>query len=224
MKDLAQALLSDTDRKAVMDCVAEVEKTTSGEIVPMVVSRSYHYSRAEALGAVPLGMLAAYGVCLLLDRLLPWGMTDMTAYAAAFALCYLAAFVILSLFPCLKRPFISRAEMDEEVGEGALNAFHEHGLYRTRDATGILIYVSVFERRAWILADKGINDKVDPSEWTAIVDALTLDIKAGRAAKGLCAAVRACGALVAERFPIRPDDENELPDLLIQDDSVKGSA
>ncbi len=52
----------------------------------------------------------------------------------AFACCYLAAFLLLARFPALKRPFISRAEMDEEVREGALNAFHGHGLYRTRDA------------------------------------------------------------------------------------------
>ena len=210
MRDMAQTLLDEQGRKAVMDCVAEVETTTSGEIVPMVVSRSHGYGRAEALGAVPVGMVAAVAVCLVA------GMTDMTAYAVAFALCYLAAFLVLARFPSLKRPFISQAEMDEEVREGALNAFHEHGLYRTRDATGILIYVSVFERRAWVLADKGINDKVGPDEWTAIVDALTVDIKAGRAAQGLCRAVRACGALVAERFPVRSDDVNELPDLVVE--------
>jgi len=210
MTDLAQALLDDKAREAVRSCVAEVEKSTSGEIVPMVVSRSHAYARAEALGAAPVGMLAAYAACLIL------GATDMTAYAVAFVACYLAAFVILARFPALKRPFISRAEMDEEVREGALNAFHEHGLHRTRDATGILIYVSVFERRAWILADHGINAKVEQAEWSGIVDGLTAGIKAGRPADALCEAVRACGALVAERFPVRSDDVNELPDLVVE--------
>ncbi len=219
MNDLAQALLDEKDREAVRACVAEVERTTSGEIVPMVVSRSHAYARAEALGAVPVGMVLALAACLALDAYLPMNMTDMWAYAVAFAACYLAAFVILARFPALKRPFISPAEMDEEVQEGALNAFHEHGLFRTRDATGILVYVSVFERRAWILADKGINDKVDPDEWTSVVDELSLDIKAGRAAQGLCKAVRRCGALVAERFPVRPDDVNELADLVVDGDA-----
>ncbi len=84
--------------------------------------------------------------------------------------------------------------------------------------------MSVFERRAWVLADRGINAKVDQAEWAGIVGELTAAIKAGQAAEGLCRAVRACGALVAERFPVRPDDVNELADLVIEGDPDPGAA
>ena len=105
--------------------------------------------------------------------------------------------------------------MREEVEEAAFTAFYANGLHHTRDLTGILIYVSVFERQVQVLADKGINDKVDPQVWQEVVAMVTDGIKAGTPGEALCKGVTRCGELVTERFPVKPDDTDELPNLII---------
>ncbi|MFW5837290.1 MAG: TPM domain-containing protein [Desulfovibrionaceae bacterium] len=210
MKDLAKDFLSKQEQDELVACVKNVETSTSGEIVPVVVSSSYHYPTASHLAALVLGVPAALLVCWII------GMTDMLTFAAVFLAAYAGALIAANLFPALMRPLISPREMDEEVHEAALTNFFNLGLHRTRDETGIIIFVSVFERKVWILADKGINDKVDPDVWKDVADELTRSIREGRRGEALCAAVRRCGDLVAEKLPVKHDDTDELPNLVIE--------
>jgi putative membrane protein len=140
-----------------------------------------------------------------------------------FVTLFLALYVVFSrlvdVIPNLKRPFITKREMREEVEEAALTSFFLNGLHRTRDLTGIIIYVSVFERSVHILADKGINDKVDPAVWEAVVAEITAGIRAGKAGEALCAGVARCGELITKHFPIKDDDTDELPNLIIDGDA-----
>ncbi len=105
--------------------------------------------------------------------------------------------------------------MREEVEEAALTSFYLNGLHRTRDLTGIIIYVSVYERTVQIFADKGINDKVDPAVWDDVVTEVSAGIKAGAPGEALCLGVKRCGELITKNFPIKPDDTDELPNLII---------
>jgi putative membrane protein len=210
MKDLAQDFLTQQEQDELVRCVQEVENATSGEIAPVVVSSSYHYPTASHLAALILGIPAALLVCWITGR------QDMWTFAAVFLIAYAAALIAANLFPALKRPLISSREMDEEVKEAALTNFHTHGLHRTRDMTGIIIFVSVFERKVWILADKGINDKVDPEVWKVVASELTRRIRDGQPGQALCNAVRRCGELVEEKFPVKHDDTDELPNLIIE--------
>ena len=127
------------------------------------------------------------------------------------------AYQLLRAIPALKRLFISQAEMTEEVGEAALTAFFRHRLAETRDRTGILLFVSVYERRAVVLADKGINLKVAPETWRQVVDLVLQGIREGRAAEGLCEAITRCGELVTAQFPVRAGDKDELRNLIVED-------
>ena len=86
----------------------------------------------------------------------------------------------------------------------------------TRDKTGILIFISVFERKVWVLADEGINEKVDRDTWQEIVDIVTLGIKEKRQGSALCNAIKRCGELLENNFPIKPDDTDELDNLIIE--------
>jgi putative membrane protein len=93
----------------------------------------------------------------------------MWLFLGLFALCFALFHWVVERLPALKRRFISRREIDEEVEEAAINAFFRQGLYRTRDANGVLLFISVFEHKVWLLADRGIHEKVPQAEWDALV-------------------------------------------------------
>ena len=107
--------------------------------------------------------------------------------------------------------------MDEEVEEAAVTSFYREALYRTSRATGILIFVSVFEHKVWILADRAINARVDQSRWDDIIHKLVERIKQSQQAQGICEAVESVGALLAAHFPRQPDDRDELTNLVVDE-------
>jgi putative membrane protein len=220
MKSLASRFLTAAERERLTRCVREMEKATSAEIVPLVRSASYHYPAATLFGALVLGVLAGAGATAADALLKPWGalsLLDLWVFPAVFAVCLLASYQLLRLIPALKRLFISQADINEEVGEAALTSFFRHRLAETRDRTGILIFVSVYERRAVVLADKGINLKVPPETWQQVVDLVVQGIREGRAAEAMCEAVTRCGQIVAAQFPSRAGDKDELRNLIVED-------
>jgi putative membrane protein len=219
MKNLAKDFLTTEEQEQISRCVQETEKTTSGEIVPMVVSASYHYPMASLLGALIVSLLLAAGLTIAESIRRAWGgltMFDLWLFPAAFAVALLLLHELLKAVPALKRLFITAAEIAEEVEEAALTAFYRQGLGATRDRTGILIYISVFERRAYVLADQGISEKIKPETWQEVVELVTRGFRQKRHAEAICQAVRRCGELLREHFPVKPDDTNELKNLIVE--------
>lgn len=100
--------------------------------------------------------------------------------------------------------------------EGALAAFYAEKLHKTAEANGILLYISVLEHKVWILADAGINSKIDPGEWDSVVAELTAGIKAGRRCQAICEAIRRTGQILTTHFPHQRDDRDELHNLIIR--------
>ena len=220
MKNLASKFLSELERGKIEACVKEVEKTTSGEIVPMVVSASYHYPMSNMIGGLIFALLIAVGVTLAYSLQKSWGgvsALDLWLFPAVFAVAFLLSHELVKRVAWLKRLFVTKAEIAEEVEEAALTSFYRNGLNNTRDRTGILIFISVFERRAFVLADEGINAKVDKEAWQEVVDTVVDGIKRRRQADGICEALRRCGELIHEHFPIKADDTDELDNLIVED-------
>ena len=220
MQSLASRFLTAAERERVTRCVREVEKNTSAEIVPLVRSSSYHYPAASLFGSLVVSVLIASGLTAADAVLKPWGglsLVDLWVFPAVFAVSFLVTYPLLHGIPALKRLFIARPEMTEEVHEAALTAFYRHRLAETRDRTGILLFVSVYERRAVVLADKGINLKVPPDTWQQVVDLIVQGIREGRAAEGLCEAVTRCGQIVTALFPVRAGDKDELRNLIVEE-------
>jgi len=83
----------------------------------------------------------------------------------------------------------------------------------TRDRTGVLIFVSLAERYARIIADEGIAAKVSNREWQEAIDALTAHMRDGRIAQGFLAAIERCGTVLAAHAP-PTDTGDELPDRI----------
>ena len=129
---------------------------------------------------------------------------------AGFALGAAAA----TRFPALKLPFVPKKEMELEVERAAAHAFRRFRLGRTRDGTGILIYVSLLERRVRVEGGGAIVDKLSHRDWEQVCAAAIDGLGAGRPAEGLARAIEAAGQLLARHFPARPDDLNELKNEL----------
>jgi len=133
-----------------------------------------------------------------------------------FALCYFPFKCLIRSVPALRRRLIHPDEISAEVEEKAVVSFLEQGLHHTRDETGILILISLFERRVHVLADRGINAVVPINTWDGIVSSITDGIHRGDTCNALCTAIASCGRLLEEHFPIKDDDTDELPNLIIE--------
>ena len=120
--------------------------------------------------------------------------------------------------PMVVRFVTSRERMAHKVALRAEQAFYKHGLQHTKGRTGILILVSMLERRVHILADKGVNDHVPAGTWEGLVNGIIVGIRTGHATAAICTAIAACGVLLAQVSPAESrDNPNELPDILIQE-------
>jgi len=205
----ATTFFSDSDRQRIEAAVQAAEGRTSGEIVPLVVDQSYDYPRTELIGAGCFSLATSL--------LLSWALGDSSIWV--FLPAYLVSFFLFKLLinksPTIKRRLTHPAEIDAEVEEMAFVSFLQHGLHNTRDRTGILILISLLERRVYVLADQGINDKVPSDTWDSIVKEVVAGIKGGHATDALCSAIGRCGALLEKDFPRREDDTNELPNMIV---------
>jgi putative membrane protein len=217
MPDLAKRLLSEAEKQKIIAAVQSAEKRTSGEIVPMIVSSSYHYPMAAVRGAALVAFPLALGLTPLAGGYLWLGSQNMWIFVALLVLLFGCLHQLVAHSPGLKRLFISRAEIEEEVREAALVNFFSEGLHRTRDATGVLIFISLLEHKVWVLADQGINARVAADQWQTIVAGIVEGIKAGRAAEAICEGVAQVGEVLARHFPRKAEDSDELQNLIVDD-------
>ncbi|HYZ48105.1 MAG TPA: hypothetical protein VE567_04350, partial [Sphingomonas sp.] len=87
---------------------------------------------------------------------------------------------------------------------------------RTATRTGVLLYLSLAERRAEIVADASIQSKISGEEWGEAMVALLDGVRGGRPGDGMAAAIGRIGDVLAKHFPRTDTDPNELPDRLIR--------
>lgn len=215
MRDLTKRFLTAHEKECIIHAVKDAERRTSGELVPLIVSESSDYGAHEFLGAFALTMPLSIGAAYLVNWLQYYQHDSLALFLIAFVPIFAICYLLINLCSVLKRFFIPDATMDEEVRETASAAFFAHGLHKTRDQSGILLYISVFERRVWILADRGIDGKLPAGTWDDIVADLTRGIKAKKRGEAICTAVRRIGELLTDHFPALNDNPNELPDLVM---------
>jgi len=200
-------LFSTDDEQRVSKAITSAERNTCGEIVVVVAARSDAY-----LYVPPL-------VGALVSLLVPWVLIYFTQISVqSIYLAQLAVFLILTtlLLPlpvrtALVPPFIKR----RHAHRNAIEQFLVQNLHTTEGNTGVLIFVSVAERHAEILADTAIDAHVPAGTWTAIIADLTAAIGQGRPADGLVSAITAVGEHLERHFPPDARNPNELPDHLI---------
>lgn len=208
--------LSDADRTRIRDAVRRAERCTAGEIVPFVVECSGRYEAAIWRGAGIAALVTLGAVALLLRFYQGWGLPWLyDGRGPAVAMLVAGAFgaVAAGSIPPLKRLLAGRARLERAVSTRAGRAFVDEEVFATRDRTGILLFVSLFERRIEVLADAGIHERVEPEAWNALVRQIRDGARAGSLADGLVGAIERCGDLLErEGIGRRPDDRNELRD------------
>ena len=203
---IAADFFTPEEKEAIRRSAAEAELHSSGEIATMVVYESDRYREAEELGALLVAGLVGVVLAVALHHVTIW------SYIPMVLLLFFPALWLFRCFPGLKLSFTGARRQAEAVSERALVAFYQQGLYRTEHETGILIFISLLERKVWILGDRGINEKIPPGYWKTLADELAHGIRSGRAAESLCAVIAKCGSELSRHFPRRTDDRNELPD------------
>ncbi|MBU0942942.1 MAG: hypothetical protein KJ804_08800 [Proteobacteria bacterium] len=216
MKNVSQSCLSSDEQQFVTDAVHKAELRTSGEIVPMIVSQSDSYPLAKIRGsflfALPVSLLVTAPVASMF-----WlESTNMWVFLSLFLPLFWGAMQVIHFFPAIKRYLLSREDMETEVQETALAAFFTERLYKTKDANGILIFISLLERRVWVIADSGISDRIPQERWQEAVSVITLGMRQKKRCQALCQAIGMIGDILEKEFPIGDDDHNELHDLIIR--------
>ena len=171
---------------------------------------------AAAMCAVSFALPTALVLTHFFGGLFWIGSQNMWLFLAIISLLYLVLFKLTMNTNQLKYFFLNRNQVDQEVRDGAFAAFFSEQLYKTKDNNGILIYVSVLEKRVWILADSGIDNKIDQKEWDAVVEELTTGIRSGQSCDALCTAVEQVGHILQAHFPYKKDDSDELHNLIIR--------
>ena len=204
----ADKFFTEEEKERIRQAIIAAESKTAGEIVPIITASSARYTEIELLGVV-VGLCAGMIVEWFWSD--PWGSEYVNLWPI---IGVLIGFLVGRTSP-VKRVLASRIRIAEAVHTLALSSFTEHGLHYTRDHTGILILVSLMEHRVEVLADRGINAKVEPSTWQEIVQTLTAGLKRNQACDAFCRAIARCGEILATHFPRRADDKDELPNRLV---------
>jgi putative membrane protein len=185
----------------------------------MIVPSSALYREAGYRTGLILALLALALLLTIEIYWLPWGWH--AGNAGWLLLAVVSAYGLgqwLGRVPRVIRLVTSRERMAHKVTLRAEQAFYKHGLHNTKGGTGILILVSLLERRVHVLADKGLNDRVPAGTWDGLVNGIIDGIRTGQATDAICAAIAKCGSLLAQVSPVGSgDNPNELPDTLIQE-------
>jgi putative membrane protein len=219
---VASKLFSADDRKAISAAVAEAEKKTSAEIVPVVATTSDRYERAEDLIGLGVAMTAVAATWTQYQRFVPstdWdGDNDLALHLpyvlAIFAAGWALGVVLAKSLPWIKRLAISRKTALSRVLIAAHHSFESLHVGGTENSTGVVIYVSLFERRVCVWADRAISEKIAETEWKDACAILTNALKSGKPREGFIEAIKKLGDVLAKHFPIQPKDVNELPNEL----------
>ncbi len=196
------AFFTDAARKQVTEAVVDVESHTAAEVVVVVRRTSGTWREVD----LAVGAAAGFAV-LLLVLFLPKPI-PVIAMPVDVALGFLAGAVLSANLSLLKRALLPRRRVRAQVLAMARAAFVEHGVSRTTGRTGILVYVSTFERLVQVVADVG----VDPKAVQAELDALQACLSHGARLDCFLAALRALGTPLGTCLPRSRDDVNELPD------------
>ncbi len=215
--------LGEKDFEEIKDAVSNAEKRTSGEIALAVIPESSSYAFWELLTAVVTALLLAIALFPIADGIYSWlcGIFwgERPWYLAAFfmTVCALAVILLYLAYniPAIDSIVVPQAARHHAVYARAMRYFTESGVYDTSNHSGVLIFVSYFEREVRIIADRGISEKISQDLWNLIADEISESFSKKNVKEAFVNAVNRCADLLAEYFPLEGEKKNELVDGLV---------
>lgn len=219
----ATALFQEQQRSQIESAVAEAESKTACEIVPVVATASGRYDRAEDVVGLWLAVVVAVCVWWLFPQASSeegsWGGASTAAGIATMVVAMVLAFVVgaslASNLAWLRRLFVPRIQMREEVSTKARQIFFDQRVHHTVGASGLLVYVSLFERMAVVLGDQQVVEKLGHGALDRFCQQLTGGLLEGDATAALCGTIRSAGGQLAAVLPRETSDIDELQNVLV---------
>ncbi len=184
----ADSFFTEEEKEQIKVATIGVEARTIGEIATVVIDQSSEYKESHA---------------------------SVWAFIPFTFLLFFPARLLFQLKPAFKTAFIGRRRKEKSVKERALRTFYERGLYKTKKHTGVLFFLSLLERKVWVLADRGIHNKIHQETLNKFAGMVSKGIQEGRATDALCGAITGMGELLWEYYPITDADTDELPNTVI---------
>lgn len=224
---MARIRMTEADHGLVTDAVAKAETLTDGEIVTIVARRSDAYHDVGlhwAIACTFLVLALAAALPDLFQHIYGWLLGEwhhelplrlFLIMLLGHALAKFLAVRYLLAIPALRMAMTPGATRSRRVRRRAIALFRTAAEARTMGRTGVLIYLSLDEHRAEIVADEGISAHVDPNEWGEAMAAMLAEVREGRPGLGMARAVERVGAVLARHLPPTGSNPNELPDRLI---------
>ncbi len=201
--------LTRKEKDLIEEAVRRVELNTRGELVTVIARRSDDYILVPWIWATLIAMMLP-GLLELIDARAPLA----SAYISQVTL-FVVLLLLLRWQP-LKMRLVPKAMKHASARRLAREQFFIQKLHMTRERTGVLIFVSVAEHYVEILADEGIHKAMPAGTWDGMVKHFIDQVKTGNTAAGFIETVEECGNYLVKHFPSRPDDTNELPNVLIE--------
>lgn len=206
----------------INSAIKKAERKTTGEITISVIKESYDYAAQELMFGIIAGFVYFLIMMFSIQKVEPLIQSMFWDYSPHYLLIFygFSPFLVIFIFymianiPFMDRLIVSRKLMRKKVNDRAIRHFMESGVYNTKQRTGILIFISILEKRAELLADRGISKKIPQEKWDSIMEHIIEGIKANRFYEHILEAISECGNLLAQHFPADPDDINELGDDL----------
>jgi putative membrane protein len=214
---------SSADRERVNLAVRDAESVTDAEIVPVVAQCSGRYDRPEDIVGLWLAALALICAWLLLP--LPsaesgnWGTFSPLWHLVALLVAVTVGFIVgaagAARVDWLRRWFAPRKQMREEVFARARAVFFDNRVHHTSRGAGVLLYVSLFERMAAVIADQKAFDKLGQEQIDAVCRELTDRLRSGPPIDALCQTVDSLGQRLAAVLPRSEGTASEISDALV---------
>lgn len=206
--------LSPEDHARIGAAIRAAESRTSGEIYCVVahVSGSYLLPAAAIMAGALL--VVSLGAAFMLEAM--WFTMRLPWFVLLQCLSFAAGFVLLWRFPVLAIHLVPRPLQFRHAHDNALRQFLARNVHVTAERTGVLVFVSIAERYAEVIADAGINRLVPEDTWEGVVGGLVTAAGQGRLVDGFVRAIDTIGGMLAQHFPVRPLDRNEIDDHVIE--------
>ncbi|WP_273785816.1 TPM domain-containing protein [Brucella intermedia] len=207
-------LIGAEDHARIAEAIRKAEAETSGEIYAVLARSSDDYFFAAGFVATCGILLASVVVAFLAHWY--WFDVRLPMFGLAVLAAFLTAMLVLWVFPAIRMLLVPRRIRYKRAHLNALQQFLARNVHITEHRTGILLFVSMAEHYAEVIADAGINARVEQDEWNAIVATLIHHASRAQVAEGFVLAIGQAGLLLETHFPAGAVNVNELDDHLIE--------